>query len=538
MAAFEHFGQGRAVVVVEVVDGGGGVGLATGHSADALDDVALERDGGGEDEGVESGEVEAFAGDFVHGDEDEVCRGIELGVEGVELGGSEAAGEAEDVGVGKLVAEFLRERGDVGAAVGQDEDVVASLRYGGGDGKDLGVAGSIGSKGVVDLRHVDGAEDFVGELSEVWVVLAPGGALGRDSVPDGSEQHGDEGIEAIGAVGRGGKPSPIADVELAERGGEARRGYAVTFVDADLAILLKEGGVRVLAADSGGTDDVHDVRRLGFRAGRGVEEACEAIVPLSGEFSRPYDDSGGDAALSDERAGNDGFAGSGRGDKDADVVGRDVVEGLLLWRSELAGEGGVNLLRLGRVAAPGDGVACFFENVDGWLEEATVEAVFVLAVWAGVFLIADDDAGLAPRGKALILELVELGVGEDTQVAQGIERGGVEVGCGDVDEGVVGDGDLPVLVAFGFVGFGDFLQLLLAEWGGKFLGIVVGVERVADLLELVLRGEAGAGKSGELVVEGPESVVDEDGRAVLTVNALQREGNEVAQLGLAARVDG
>lgn len=42
LAAFEHFGQGRAVVVVEVMDGGGGVGLAAGHSADALDDVALE----------------------------------------------------------------------------------------------------------------------------------------------------------------------------------------------------------------------------------------------------------------------------------------------------------------------------------------------------------------------------------------------------------------------------------------------------------------------------------------------------------------
>lgn len=184
------------------------------------------------------------------------------------------------------------------------------------------------------------------------------------------------------------------------------------------------------------------------------------------------------------------------------------------------------------MAAPGDGVASFFENVDGWLEETTVEAEFVLAVWAGVFLIADDDAGgLAPRGKALILELVELGGvgGEDTQVAQGIERGGVEVGCGDVDEGVVGDGDLPVLVAFGFVGFGDFLQLLLAEWGGgKFLGIVVGVERVADLLELVLRGEAGAGKNGELIVEGMEIVVDEDGSAFLAMVALQREGDEVA----------
>lgn len=37
---FEHFGQGWAVVVVEVMDGG--VGLAASDAADALDDVALE----------------------------------------------------------------------------------------------------------------------------------------------------------------------------------------------------------------------------------------------------------------------------------------------------------------------------------------------------------------------------------------------------------------------------------------------------------------------------------------------------------------
>lgn len=101
----------------------------------------------------------------------------------------------------------------------------------------------------------------------------------------------------------------------------------------------------------------------------------------------------------------------------------------------------------------------------------------------------------------------------------------------------MGDGDFSVLVALGFVGLGDLLELVLARWGGQLLGIVVGVESVADLLEFVLCGEAGAGKSGELVVERAEGVVDEDGRAVLAVNALQWEGDEVAQLGLAARVN-
>ena len=102
----------------------------------------------------------------------------------------------------------------------------------------------------------------------------------------------------------------------------------------------------------------------------------------------------------------------------------------------------------------------------------------------------------------------------------------------------MGDGDFCVRAALGFVSLGDLLELVFAGWGGQLLGVVVGVEAVADLLELLLRGEAGAGKHGELIVEGMEIVVDEDGRAVLAMVALQREGDEVAQLGLAARVDG
>lgn len=73
------------------------------------------------------------------------------------------------------------------AAVGEDDDDLAGLSRGCRDGKTLGVADGIGNKGVVDLRHVDGGEDLVGELGEVWVVLAPGGALGRDGVEDGTD---------------------------------------------------------------------------------------------------------------------------------------------------------------------------------------------------------------------------------------------------------------------------------------------------------------------------------------------------------------
>lgn len=76
-AALAECGAKRGhAVVVEVEDGGGSCGAA-GDTADLLDDVAFERDWGGQDEGVESREVHALAGDLRHGDEHETGRGGE-----------------------------------------------------------------------------------------------------------------------------------------------------------------------------------------------------------------------------------------------------------------------------------------------------------------------------------------------------------------------------------------------------------------------------------------------------------------------------
>ncbi len=64
-AALAECGAKRGHAVVVEVEGGG----ALDDAADLLDDVAFERDWGREDEGVESREVYAFAGDLRRGHE-------------------------------------------------------------------------------------------------------------------------------------------------------------------------------------------------------------------------------------------------------------------------------------------------------------------------------------------------------------------------------------------------------------------------------------------------------------------------------------
>ena len=74
-ALAECGGKRGDVVVVEVENRGGGL-CAAGDAADLLDDVALERNWGGENERVECWQIHALAGDLRHGDEYETgCLG-------------------------------------------------------------------------------------------------------------------------------------------------------------------------------------------------------------------------------------------------------------------------------------------------------------------------------------------------------------------------------------------------------------------------------------------------------------------------------
>lgn len=144
-ALAECGGKRGDVVVVEVENRGGGRGSA-GDATDLLDDVAFERDWGGEDERVESREVHALAGDLGHGDEHEAGCGGEgfAGVAAVFRVLRAVEREDGDREIGVVAGEECFECGDVLAALDEDEDVHAA-GDGAGDGLgDEGVAGLVG----------------------------------------------------------------------------------------------------------------------------------------------------------------------------------------------------------------------------------------------------------------------------------------------------------------------------------------------------------------------------------------------------------
>ena len=183
-ALAECGGKRGHAVVVEVEDGRGSCGVA-GDAADLLDDVAFERDWGGQDEGVESWEVHALAGDLRHGDEHEPWRG------GERLAGCCAVfrllravqGEDGDRKVGVVAGEERFERGDVLATLHQDEDVLTT-GGGAGDGfSDESVAGGVGGKGVVEVGPVE-VRLVEGELGGLHDVVLWTRALNLHGVTD------------------------------------------------------------------------------------------------------------------------------------------------------------------------------------------------------------------------------------------------------------------------------------------------------------------------------------------------------------------
>ena len=129
-------GERGDVVVVEVENRGGCLGAA-GDAADLLDDVAFERDWGGENERVECWQIHALAGDLRHRDEYETGCGVELFAGGAAVFRLLCAVEGEDGDweIQVIAGEERFERGDVLAALDQDEDVHAA---GGGAGDGLG----------------------------------------------------------------------------------------------------------------------------------------------------------------------------------------------------------------------------------------------------------------------------------------------------------------------------------------------------------------------------------------------------------------
>lgn len=305
-------GKRGHAVVVEVEDGGGSCGAA-GDTADLLDVVALERDWGGQDEGVESWEVHALASDLRHGDEHQAGRG------GEQLAGCCAVfrvlravkGEDGDGQVGVVASEERFERGDVLAALHQDEDV---LTTGGGAGDGFGdesVAGGVGGKGVAEAGPAE-VRLVEGELGGLHDVVLWARALNLHGVTDRTAVKRLESVKPVGAERSRGKPGDEANIEVREYAGKPGGDDAVALVDDDVAVVGEEIRPGVGAADRLGCDDV-DVAAELFRltavladggALRGavcgaLEEGGERVAPLAGELHVGNDDGGGYLSLRD-----------------------------------------------------------------------------------------------------------------------------------------------------------------------------------------------------------------------------------------------
>jgi hypothetical protein len=94
-----HGDEDRNVGVVVVVHGDTGLGgVGAEESADVLDDPAFGRHGEGEHEGVEAGEVEAFAEVAARGQRNDTVVVVDPFGEGVERGAGVSAVPAADVG--------------------------------------------------------------------------------------------------------------------------------------------------------------------------------------------------------------------------------------------------------------------------------------------------------------------------------------------------------------------------------------------------------------------------------------------------------
>ena len=525
-ALAECGGEGGDEVVVEVENRGGGCGAA-GDAADLLDDVAFERDWGGEDEGVESREVHALAGDLGHGDEYEAGRGGECFAGGAAVFCVLRAVEGEDGDreIGVVAGEECFECGDVLAALDEDEDVHAA-GGGAGDGLgDEGVAGWVGGECVVEVGPVE-VGLVVGELGGLHDVVLWAGALELHGVAYGAADQRQECVEAVGAERGGGQSSDEADVEVCENAGEAGGADAVALVDDEVAVVGEELRAGVGATDRLGGDDVDvaaELLRLAavLADGGAVEEGGECVAPLGGELHVGDDDGGGDLAVRDQCAGHDGLASAGWSDEDAGAVLAHCVDGFALRGVELAGEFGGQGAWLWGFAAAGDGVAGGFEDADGVVKGAAVEGERAV-----VFVEADNQAGSLVGGQALGLADVELWVGDRAEVAKGGGGGGVDALEADVDAGIVRDSD--------FAGAFEGFELCLGWWLGK-LGLRVWLEGCGDLFKLLYGGFGCVGEGGELVVGGLEVVVDEDGALLGAMLTGERERDQVAEAAALAR---
>lgn len=231
-------------------------------SSCVLDQVSLERDRCGEQEGVQRGAVESFADERAGGDDQQ-----RLPACGVEAGEGVAAGDgvhtaAQHDGIERSLLELVGEALDVRYPLSEQQAVPAPCQRGGGHVvDDLSEAGVVGDKIAVDGRHTTGFRRVgvpdvairgvvhveyrrraLGGGVEVELgraVLGRWGGLG-DGVPDRAQLEGDQVVELVTAVRGRGQPKPAARRDLFNSVLKRRGGYVVALVHDHQPVALGE----------------------------------------------------------------------------------------------------------------------------------------------------------------------------------------------------------------------------------------------------------------------------------------------------------
>src|SRR5215212_6070580 len=339
--------------------GGGLAGERPQNATGVLHEAALERDGGCEEESVEGRAVEALA-DVGAGGYHEQLWSVGFWFETREGGGPglgpHAAAEDDwfmpaKAQRGHQPVQVLGPLGEYEAVPATSEsghDVIGDLSGAGPVGDQIAVdrrdaagGGGVGVAGVTVVRGVD-VQDRFRRLNVGGAAAQSADARLGDGVADRAELQGDEVVELVAPVRRGGQPEPAAGRDLPDSLLEGGGGHVVTLVDHYQPVVAGPAGDVVATGKGLQGGDVDDAGGLAVSAaaltGLHAEQFADAGAPLVGEGFAVDEHECGDRVVSDQRAGYDRLACSGRGYQHAGFLVGEGCDGLLLVRVEFCGE--------------------------------------------------------------------------------------------------------------------------------------------------------------------------------------------------------
>jgi hypothetical protein len=190
-----------------------------------------------------------------------------------------------------------------------------------------------------------------------WLLVSAGGegqlgcaavTAGRsdcvgEGVSDRAELQGDQVVQLVPSVGRGGEPEPAAGGDLLDGVLERGGGNVVALVDDDEPVPGGQGSDVVAAGQGLQHGDVDDAAGLGPAAaelaGLDAEQVADPGAPLVGQCLAVDQHQGGGHVSGDGRTGDHSLARPWGRDEHAEVVPDDRVQRGLLLRGQGCGEG-------------------------------------------------------------------------------------------------------------------------------------------------------------------------------------------------------